>query len=147
MLVFCTTIVEILDFSKTSLTSRDCNFTKIWSLRISKYTRHIYSSRSLHFWCLIHATPSSIPSKPTIRTHENRNFRFWRCGAQPLSELSGSKNRFPPGAPQRNLEKKKLFFCEGPSAKIATSCFLGSLFFRVPTSEGLRDETVQLNAQ
>ena len=87
LVVFCTTIVEILDFSKTSLTSRDCNFTKIWSLRISKYTRHIYSSRSLHFWCLIHATPSSIPSKPTKRTHENRNFRFWRCGAQPLSEL------------------------------------------------------------
>ena len=41
------------------------------------------------------------------------------------------------------MGKKKLFFCEGPSAKVATSCFLEPLFGRrascVPAQSGRRE--------
>jgi len=72
--------MKILDFSKSLLYSGSRNFTNFWNSRISKCTGPIYSSRSLHFCCLFYDIFSPNPSNPTKRTHENRDFRFWRPG-------------------------------------------------------------------
>ena len=43
-------IMKIRDFPKPSPTSRGRNFTNFRSWTMSKYTGHVCSSRSFHFW-------------------------------------------------------------------------------------------------
>ena len=85
---------------------------KILSLIKTKHTGTIYSSRSLHFWCLFYATATPNPSKPAKRTDKKIGiFQNFDKNHLKCTVRSSSFNKLtpPPCSAEFEIRRSRIF--------------------------------------